>query len=35
MDIKLELIAVPVTDVDVAKDFYVRRSGSTPITTRQ
>ena len=24
MDIKLELIAVPVTDVDVAKDFYVR-----------
>lgn len=24
MDIKIELIAVPVTDVDVAKDFYVR-----------
>jgi catechol 2,3-dioxygenase-like lactoylglutathione lyase family enzyme len=24
MDIKLELIGVPVTDVDVAKDFYVR-----------
>ena len=24
MDIKLELIAVPVTDVDVAKEFYVR-----------
>jgi catechol 2,3-dioxygenase-like lactoylglutathione lyase family enzyme len=24
MDIKLELIAVPVTDVDVAKEFYER-----------
>jgi catechol 2,3-dioxygenase-like lactoylglutathione lyase family enzyme len=24
MDIKIELIAVPVTDVDRAKDFYVR-----------
>ncbi len=24
MDMKLELVAVPVTDVDVAKDFYVR-----------
>ena len=24
MDIKLELVMVPVTDVDVAKDFYVR-----------
>lgn len=24
MDMKLELIAVPVSDVDVAKDFYVR-----------
>lgn len=24
MDIKLELVIVPVTDVDVAKDFYVR-----------
>ena len=24
MNIKLELVIVPVTDVDVAKDFYVR-----------
>ena len=24
MDIKLELVAIPVTDVDRAKDFYVR-----------
>ena len=24
MDIKLELVAVPVTDVDRAKDFYVQ-----------
>lgn len=24
MDMKLELVGVPVTDVDVAKDFYVR-----------
>jgi catechol 2,3-dioxygenase-like lactoylglutathione lyase family enzyme len=24
MDMKLELVAVPVTDVDVARDFYVR-----------
>ncbi len=24
MDMKLELVAVPVTDVDAAKDFYVR-----------
>ncbi|GAA1135380.1 VOC family protein [Ornithinicoccus hortensis] len=24
MDMKLELVAVPVTDVDRAKDFYVR-----------
>ena len=24
MDIKLELVMVPVTDIDVAKDFYVR-----------
>ncbi len=24
MDMKLELVAVPVSDVDVAKDFYVR-----------
>jgi catechol 2,3-dioxygenase-like lactoylglutathione lyase family enzyme len=24
MDIKLELVMVPVTDIDTAKDFYVR-----------
>ena len=24
MDMRLELVAVPVTDVDLAKDFYVR-----------
>ena len=24
MDMKLELVAVPVTDVDRAKEFYVR-----------
>lgn len=24
MDLKLELVAIPVTDVDRAKDFYVR-----------
>ena len=24
MDMKLELVGVPVTDVDVARDFYVR-----------
>ena len=24
MDMKLELVAVPVSDVDRAKDFYVR-----------
>ncbi|MEH0351374.1 glyoxalase superfamily protein [Rhodococcus qingshengii] len=24
MDIKLELVAIPVTDIDRAKDFYVR-----------
>jgi predicted enzyme related to lactoylglutathione lyase len=27
MDFKLELIAIPVTDVDRAKDFYVNRAG--------
>lgn len=27
MDFKLELVAVPVTDVDRAKDFYTRRAG--------
>jgi predicted enzyme related to lactoylglutathione lyase len=27
MDLKLELVAVPVSDVDTAKDFYVERVG--------
>lgn len=27
MDMKLELVAVPVTDVDRAKDFYVNKVG--------
>lgn len=27
MDMKLELIAVPVSDVDRAKEFYVRQAG--------
>jgi catechol 2,3-dioxygenase-like lactoylglutathione lyase family enzyme len=27
MDFKLELVIIPVTDVDVAKDFYTRRAG--------
>jgi catechol 2,3-dioxygenase-like lactoylglutathione lyase family enzyme len=27
MDWKLELVAVPVTDVDAAKDFYVNKVG--------
>ena len=27
MDLKLELIIIPVSDVDVAKDFYVNRLG--------
>jgi len=29
MDWKLELIAVPVSDVDRAKDFYVEKAGFT------
>ena len=29
MDWKLELVSVPVTDVDRAKDFYVERAGFT------
>ena len=29
MDMKLELVAVPVTDVDRAKDFYVDKVGFT------
>ena len=27
MDYKLELVAVPVTDVDRARDFYVEQCG--------
>ena len=27
MDMKLELVAIPVTDVDRAKDFYVEKIG--------
>jgi catechol 2,3-dioxygenase-like lactoylglutathione lyase family enzyme len=27
MDLKLELVAIPVTDVDRAKDFYVEKAG--------
>ncbi len=27
MDLRLELVAIPVTDVDRAKDFYVERVG--------
>jgi predicted enzyme related to lactoylglutathione lyase len=27
MDFKLELVAVPVTDVDRAKDFYTQKAG--------
>jgi catechol 2,3-dioxygenase-like lactoylglutathione lyase family enzyme len=30
MDLKLELIAVPVSDVDRAKDFYTERVGFNP-----
>ena len=33
MDWKLELVAVPVSDVDRAKAFYTDQVGSTPITT--
>ena len=27
MDLKLELVAVPVADVDRAKDFYTEKAG--------
>ena len=27
MDFKLELVIIPVTDVDRAKDFYLERAG--------
>jgi len=30
MDFRLELVAIPVTDVDRAKDFYVDKVGFTP-----
>ena len=30
MDYKLELVAIPVSDVDRAKEFYVERAGFTP-----
>ena len=33
MDWKLELVAVPVSDVDRAKAFYTERSASSPTTT--
>lgn len=33
MDWKIELVFVPVTDVDRAKEFYVDKLGSTPTTT--
>ena len=33
MDWKLELVAIPVSDVDRAKAFYTDQAGFTPITT--
>ena len=33
MDWKLELVSVPVSDVDRAKAFYTERWASTPTTT--
>jgi hypothetical protein len=33
VDMKLELVPVPVSDVDRAKAFTSRRSGSTSIST--
>ena len=30
MDWKLELVAIPVSDVDRAKDFYVEKAGFNP-----
>ena len=32
MDWKLELVAIPVSDVDRAKAFYTSRSASSPTT---
>jgi hypothetical protein len=33
MDWKLELVSIPVTDVDWAKAFYVEQVGFTPTVT--
>jgi catechol 2,3-dioxygenase-like lactoylglutathione lyase family enzyme len=33
MDFKLELVGVPVSDVDRAKDFYVEQAGLSSTTT--
>ena len=33
MDWKLELVAIPVSDVDRAKAFYTEKAGFTPTTT--
>ena len=35
MDWKLELVAIPVSNVDRAKTFYTERSPSTPTTTTE
>jgi hypothetical protein len=33
MDWKIELVAIPVSDVDRAKSFYVEKPASMPTTT--
>lgn len=33
MDLKLEVVPIPVSDVNAAKSFYVEQSGSTSTTT--
>ena len=33
VDWKLELVTIPVTDVDRAKAFYTEKAGFTPTTT--
>ena len=33
MNLKLELVAIPVTDVDRAKAFYTEKWASMPTTT--
>ena len=35
MDYKLELVAVPVSDVDRARDFYVDQAGFGLTSTRR